>query len=214
MKNPTGLVIGSHFTRHNSVINDTAHSFTHLPLMTWQVENAASGKSAKPEVVLIHDTLKIRLMTTKTITAFVDHSSELNTTGTVKLLEKFEEATSLLVSRSISTVIGTKIAVGLTNIMESLYSIDEKTQITKFITQVDTAILSLIPEGGPNPTTYQLELLGTNQAEQHNNNFWFPTPENSSHTEDHTPIQTRLLKESHKLKEREKRNQKKSRNSK
>ena len=65
---------------------------------------------------------------------------------------------------------------------------------SKFIKPVDTAILSMIPEGDPDMVTYLTELLRTNKDQQ-NDTFWFPTPENPGNTEDHTPIQTRILTE-------------------
>ena len=72
---------------------------------------------------------------------------------------------------------------------------------SKFIWPVDTEILSMIPEGDPDLTTYPSQLLRTNKPEQQSNTFWFPTPENPGETEDHTPIQTRILKELRELQE-------------
>ena len=83
MKNLTGPIFGLHFMKHNSVVIDTTHGLIHVPHLTMQVKNASSRASAKPQPVLIHDSIIIPQMTTKTITAFVDHSSEWNTTGTV-----------------------------------------------------------------------------------------------------------------------------------
>ena len=60
------------------------------------------------------------------------------------------------------------------------------------------------PEGDPDLTAYLNELLRTNKPEQQSNRFWFPTPENLVEIEDHTPIQTRILKELYELKEKEK----------
>ena len=57
------------------------------------------------------------------------------------------------------------------------------------------AILSMIPEGDPDLITYLTELLRTNKQDQQTNTFWFPTPENPGNTDEHTPIQTRILKE-------------------
>ena len=57
------------------------------------------------------------------------------------------------------------------------------------------AILSMIPEGDPDLITYLTELLRTNKPDKQTNTFWFPTPKNHGKTEDHTPIQTRILKE-------------------
>ena len=62
--------------RHNSVVMDTTLGFIHFPHITMQVKSALSQTSVKPQAVLIQDSITIPQMTTKTITAFVDHLSE------------------------------------------------------------------------------------------------------------------------------------------
>ena len=191
--------------KHNSVVIDTTHGLIHFPHLTMEVKSATSQTSAKPQLVLIHDSITIPQMTTNTITAFVDYSSEWNTTGTVTPVEKFREAASLTISQSTSTIIDRKIAVRVTNTTESPYTINKNTQIaefsvvtpeqSKFIKPVDTAILSMIPEGDLDLVTYLTKLLRTNKPDQQNNTFWFPTPENPGNTADHTPTQTRILTE-------------------
>ena len=202
MEKVTGPIVGLHFIKHNSVVIDTTHGHLHFPHLTMQVKSALSQTSAKPQPVLIHDNITIPQMTTKRIKAFVDHLSEWNTTGTATSVEKITEAASLIIFHSMSTKIGRKIAVRVTNMTESPYTINKNTQIvefsvitpeqSKFIKPVDTAILSMIPEGDPNLVTYLTELLETNQPDQQNNIFWFPTPENPGNTEDNNPIQTRI----------------------
>ena len=98
-----------------------------------------------------------------------------------------------------------KLAVRVTNTTESPYTVNKNTQIaeisvvtleqSRFIKPVDTAILSMISEGDLDLITYLTELLRTNKPDQQNNTFWFPTPKNPGNIEDHTPIQTRTLKE-------------------
>ena len=66
----------------------------------------------------------------------------------------------------------------------------------------------MIPEGDPDLTTYLIEVLKTNKPDQQNIAFWLPTPENPGNMEDHTPIQTRILKELHELQQKEKLNPK------
>ena len=66
-----------------------------------QVKSASSQASAKLQAVLIHDSITIPQMTTKTITAFVDHLSEQNTTGIVTPVKKFTETKRLIISHSI-----------------------------------------------------------------------------------------------------------------
>ena len=218
MKNLTGPFIGLHFMKHNSVVIDTTHGLIHFPHLTMQIKSALSQASAKPQLVLIYDSLTIPQMTMKTVTAYVDHSSEWNTTGTVTPMGKFTEAASLIISHSMSTIIDKKIAVRVTNTMEAPYTINRNTQIaefsvvtpeqSKFIKPVDMAILNTIPQGDPDLVSYLTELLRTNKPDQQNNTFWFPTPENPGNTEDHTPIQTRILTEFRELQRREKLNPK------
>ena len=205
MKNLTGPIIGLHYLRYNSVVIDTTHGLIHFPHSIMQVKSALTQTSAKPQAVLIHDSIKIPQETTKTITAFIDHVSEWNTTGTVTPVEKFTETASLIISHSMSTITDRKIAVRVTNTTESPYTINKNTQIaefsvvtpeqSKFIKPVDMSILSMIPEGDLDLITYLTELLRTKKQDQQTNTFWFPTPENPGNTEEHTPIQTRILKE-------------------
>ena len=205
MKQLTGPIIGLHFMRNNSVVIDTTHGLIHFPHLTMQVKTASSETTTKPQPVTTDEALTIPPSTTKTITAFIDYPSKRNTTGTVKRLEKFTETASLLISHSMSTVIDKRIAVRVTNTMESPYLIKKHTQIAEFsavtpeqskhIKPVDMAVLSMIPQNDPDLTAYLNELLRTNKPEQQDKAFWFPTPENPGKLEDHTPIQTRILKE-------------------
>ena len=151
-----------------------------------QVKNAASETNAKLLAVLIHDSLTVPPMKTKTITAFDDHSSEWKTTGTETSVEKFTEAASLIIFYSFSTIFDEKREVRVTT--ESLYSILKTHKLreflivtpeqSKFIKPVDTANLSMIPESDPYLTIYLTELPKTNKPEQQNDTFWFPKSDN------------------------------------
>ena len=222
MKKLTGPIIGLHFMRNNSVVNDTTRGLIHFPHLTMQVKTASSETTTKPQPVITGDALTIPPTTTKLITAFLDHPSKCSTTGIVTPLEKFTETASLLISHSISTIIKKRIAVRVTNTIESPYLFEKHTQIAEFsvvnpeqskhIKPVDMAILSMIPQGDPDLTAYLYELLRTNKPEQQNITFWFPTPENPGKPEDQTSIQTRILKEMNELKVKEKSNPQESTN--
>ena len=212
MSKLTGPIIGWHFMRNNSVVIDTTHGLIYFPHLTMQVETTLSKTTTKEQPVISDDALTIPPTTTKTITAFVDHPSKWNTTGMVTPLEKVSETASLLISHSVSTIVDRRIS----NTTKSPYVITKHTQIAEFsvvtpeqskhIKTVDMAVLSLIPQGDPDLTAYLNELLKTNELEQQNNTFWFPTPESPGKSEDHTPIQTQILKEIIELKDREKLN--------
>ena len=212
-KKLTGPIIGLHFMRNNSVVIDTTHGLTHFPHLTMQVKIASSETFTKPQPVITDEALAITPTTTKTITAFIDYPSKWNTTDTVTPLENFTETASLLFFHSRLTLIDKRIVVRVTNTTESPYLIKKHTQIAEFsvvtpeeskhIKPVDVAILSVIPQGDPDPTAYLNELLRTNKPEKQDNTFWFPTPENPGKLEDHTPIQTRILKQLNELKDKE-----------
>ena len=76
----------------------------------------------------------------------------------------------------------------------TLYNQQEGQQ-SKFIKPVDMAILGMIPKVDPDLIAYLTELLRSNKPDQQDNTFRFRTPENPGNIEDHTPIQTRILKE-------------------
>ena len=216
MKKMTVPIIGLHFMRNNCVVIDTTHGLIHFPHLTVQVKTASSETTTKPQPVITDEALTIPPTSTKTITAFIDHPSKRNTTGTVTPLEKFTETASLLISHSMSTIIDKRIAVRVTNTTESPYLIKKHTEIAKFsvvnpeqskhIKPVDMAILSMIPRDHPDLTAYLNELLRTSKPEQQDNTFWFPTPENPGKPEDHTPIQKRNLNELNELKDKERLN--------
>ena len=213
LKKLTGPIIGLHSMRNNSVVIDTTYGLIHFPHLKMQVKTTSSETPTKPQPVIMDQALTIPPATTKTVTAFIDHPSKWETTGTVTPLEKFTETASLLISHSMSTIIDKRIAVRLTNTTESPYLIKKHTQIAEFsvvtpqqskhIKPVVMAILSMIPQGDPDLTAYINELLRTSKPEQQDNTFWFPTPENPGKLEDHTPIQTRILKELNELKDKE-----------
>ena len=62
------------------------------------------------------------------------------------------------------------------------------------------------PHGDLDLTAFLNERLRMNKPEQSNNTFCFPTSETPGKPEDHTPIQTRTLKELIELKDKEKLN--------
>ena len=181
MKSLTGPIIGLHFMRNNSVVIDTTRGLIHIPHLTKQITTTSRETSTKTQPFFTGDALTIPPTTTKTITAFLDHPSKWNTTGTLTPLGKFTETASLLISHSMSKIMDKRIAVRVTNTTESPYLIRKHTQIAEFsvvtpeqskhIEPVDKAILIMIPQGDPDQNAYLNEFLRTNETEQQNNTF-------------------------------------------
>ena len=198
MKNMTGPITGLHFIRNNSIFIDKTHDSIDFQHLTMQVKSSASETSAKPQSLFTDDTLTLPSRKTRTITVFVDHPSEWITIGSVTPLDKCTETASLLISRSMSTIIEKKVAVSVTNTTKSPYLIKRNIQIaefsvvfpeqSKFIKPVEMANLSMILEGDPDLNNYLKELLWPNKKEQENSTFCFQIVENCAKTEDHIPI--------------------------
>ena len=132
LKELTGLIIGLLFMSNNSVVLDATHGLIHFPHLAMQVKTASSETTTKLQPVIIDDALTIPPTTTKTITAFVDHPSKWNTTGTVTPLEKFTATANLLISHSMSKIYDKRIAVRVTITTESPYLIKKNTQVAEF----------------------------------------------------------------------------------
>ena len=109
--------------RQNRVVIDTTHCLVLFPHLTTQIKNAASETSSKPQVVFTHDSITVPPMTTSTITAFVDHPPEWNSTGIVTPVGKLTEAANLLISHSISTITDKETTVRVINTTDSTYAI-------------------------------------------------------------------------------------------
>ena len=55
----TGLILGLHFIRNNSVVIDTTYGLMHFRHLTIQVETASSETTAKPPIVITENAMKI-----------------------------------------------------------------------------------------------------------------------------------------------------------
>ena len=169
-----------------------------------QAKTTDEGKTVKPQAVMIPEDITIPPMTTKTINAHANHISQFKTTGIITPVEQYTEKAVLLISHSMSTVTNKEVPIRVTNTSESPYTLKKNTQIadfavltpeqSKFIKPVDTAILQMMPSDDPDLTIYLNELLKSNKQDTQESNFWFPTPENPGNIEEHSPIQTRILK--------------------
>ena len=70
LRNLIKPILGFHFMRDNSVVIGTTHGLIHFPHWTMQAKNYAGEAAAKPQLVLIHYSITVPPMTTKTIKAF------------------------------------------------------------------------------------------------------------------------------------------------
>ena len=166
MKNLTGPIIGLHFMRHNSVILDIPHGLLHFPHLSMQAKTTDEVKTMKPQAVIIPEDITIPSMTTKTINAHTNFSSQFKTTGTITPVEQYTENATLLISHSMSTITENEVPIRVTNVGETPYTLKKNTQVadfailtpeqSKFIKPVDTAILQMLPKDEQDFSLYSM----------------------------------------------------------
>ena len=115
-----------------------------------------------------------------------------------------------------STIFDERVAVRVTDTMESPTRIKKNTQVadlsvvtpdqSKLYKPINMAIPCTILQGYPDLTAHLNEFLRTNEREQQNNTSWFLTPESPGKTKDLTSIQAQTFEELTELKEKEKLN--------
>ena len=111
-----------------------------------QFQTAARRTIAKSQSVCLDGTLTKPLRKTETITAFVDHPSEWNATGTVRPVKKSRQTASLPIFNSMSTIIDKKLAVRVTNTTESPDLFKKLTQTAEFSVVTPEQSKSVKPE--------------------------------------------------------------------
>ena len=176
-----------------------------------QVKSTAIETAAKLQAVPIPDSITVVPMTTKTITAFVEHSSEWSTTDSLTPVGKNHRSKE---SANVPFDVNN-------NWHKGSYQSHQHKGITLFNQREHTSrrilrsqsraikvhqaryrvIFTMTPERELGLSTYLNELLQTSTPEQQNNAFWLPTHKNLGKNEDNAPIQTRIVKKLTELKE-------------
>ena len=100
------------------------------------------------------------------------------------------------------------------NFLDHLYTLKKGTHIvnfsiltpeqTKHIRAVNpTSVRHLLNNNHDDAIHYLNSFLKTSKIDEVNETYWFPTPQNSGNGREHTPIQTRILKELRELEQLE-----------
>ena len=121
----------------------------------------------------------------------------------------------LLICPAISSTQNNKHRVQISNFLDHPYTLKKGTHIanfsiltpeqTKHIRPVNpTSVRHLLSNSHDDAIHYINSLLKTSKPDEVNETYWFPTPQNLGNEKEHTPIQTRILKELRELEQLEK----------
>ena len=130
-----------------------------------------------------------------TINAIVITNAEHTMTGTIQPLPQFDENAQIIIAPVITSTNAKKVKIRAINTTENPYTMPINTKVaemqiltaenTKHIRPIDVAALKIL-EDHDDAVAYVQELMKTD--DQHEDNFWFPTPENPGNENEHTPI--------------------------
>ena len=138
-----------------------------------------------------NETQTIAPQQASTINAIVITNAERTNTGTIQSLQ-FDENAQNIIASAITSTNSKKVKIRAINTTENPYTIPINTKVaemqiltpedTKHIRPIDIAALKIL-EDHDGAVAYIQELMKTD--DQHEDNFWFPTPENPGN--EHTP---------------------------
>ena len=116
--------------RHNSEIIHTTNSFNHFPHLTMLVKSIASEVSTKPKLSSLTTTLENhRRQQYRSQRLLTTHQNGIQ--QRLKPFRKFWETASLLISHSLTSTFDKKVAVSVTNTMDSPLTIGKNTQFAE-----------------------------------------------------------------------------------
>ena len=217
MTNLTSPLIGLLFLQRNSTILDMRQGILNFPFFSMQLKNE---DRTYPNVIepLINPVDTI-LQPGKRTTIWVKSQiyTENEATGLIQPSPFLETDEDLLICPEISSTQNNKHMIQISNFLDHPYTLKKGTHManfsiltpeqTKHIRPVNpTSARHLLNNNHDDAIHYINSLLKTSKADEVNETYWFPTPQNPGNEKEHTPIQTRILNELRELEQIEKLN--------
>ena len=198
-------IIGLAFLREHAAIFDTAHGTVDFPKIQITMAFTDEMQKCNPTPITINTKSKhtIPSQATRIMYASIPVSNDHPITGTIQPLPQFDESAKLTVAPAITTARDKKVTIKIANTTDFPYTVSADTKLaelqflkpeeTKIIRPVDIAALNLLADND-DIVTYINALVQVERPEDNEEQVWFPTPENSGNTEEHSRIQKRILK--------------------
>ena len=217
MTNLTSPLIGIFFLQRNSTILDMRQGILNFPFFSMQLKN--EDRTYPNVIELILNPVDTILQPGKRTTIWVKSQiyTENEGTGIIQPSPVLENDKDLLVCPAISSTQNNKHMVQFNNFLDHLYTLKKITHManfsiltpkqTKHIRPVNpTSVRHLLNNNHDDAIHYINSFLKTSKTDEVNETYWFPTPQNPGKEKEHTPIQTRILKELRELEQSEKLN--------
>ena len=198
-------LVGLIFMRNHQAVLDTANGTITFPHIEMTLAMKDEMKKFIPQTMQVrtNETQTTPSQQASTINAIVITIAEHTITGIIQPLPQFDENAQIIIAPAITSINAKRVKIRAINTTENPYTIPINMKVaemqiltpedTKHIRPIDVAALTVL-EDHDDAVAYVPELMKT-EDDQHEDKFWFPTPENPGNENEHTPIQQRIIKE-------------------
>ena len=219
MTNLTSPLIGLLFRQRNSTILDMRQGNLNFRFFSMQlkIEDRTYSNVIEPIINPVDTILQPGKRTTFWVNSQIYTENEA--TGIIQPSPLLENDEDLLICPAISSTQNNKQMVQISTFLDHPYTLKKGTHManfsiltpeqTKHIRPVNpTSVGHLLNKNNNHDDAihYINRLLKTSKPDEVNETYWFPTPQNPSYEQEHTPIQTRILNELRELEQLEKLN--------
>ena len=215
MKYLTSPLIDLLFLQRNSTILGMRQGILNFPFFSLQLKN--EDRTYANVIEPIRNPVETTLQPGKRTTIWVKSQNYTDNKGTGIIIQPsplLENDEDLFICPALLSTQNNKHMVQISNFLDHPYTLKKGTQIanfsiltpeqTKHIRPVNpTSVRYLLNNSHDDAIHYISSLLKTSKTDEVNETYWFPTPENPGNEKDHTPIQTRILKELRELEQLE-----------
>ena len=217
MEKLTGPIIGLLFLQRNHTVLDMRQGILNFPLFSMQLKTADHRYSNVLEPILNPSEITIPPNDTSTIYTLSNIYPENNVTGILQPSDILHEEGDITFCPALVTLNDGHIQISVNNFTDNPFTLKKGIHIAnfsvmtpeqmKYVKPVDpVSTWHLLQQDQEMAAHYVSSLMKTNKNPDTEENYWFPTPENPGNTQEHTPIQRRILRELQELQDIEKLN--------
>ena len=206
MEHLTGPIIGLMFLQRNHTVLDMRQGILNFPFFSMQLKTADHKYSNVLEPILNPTEITIppndRVLIRTNSLLYPENA----VTGILQPSDLLHEEGDITLCPALVTLNDGNIMIPVNNFPDHPYKLKKRLHIAnfsvmtpeqmKYVKPVDPASTwHLLQNDQEQAAHYVSSLIKTNRNPQNSETYWFPTPENPGNSEEHTPIQKRILRE-------------------
>ena len=217
MEKLTSPLIGLSFLQRNNTILDMRQGVLIFLFFSMQLKTADHKYTNVMEPICIREEVTIPANDRHSILMASQLYEDTTVTGILQPSNNITDDGDIAFCAALVTLTNGQVSIHSNNFTDSPYTLPRGTQVAnftvltpeqmKYVKPIDPVTTWHLLQANPeNAAYYASSLIKSTKPEDVNENYWFPTPEDSGDPQHHTPIQKRILSELINLQELEKLN--------